>query len=163
MNKRPHFPLLAKVLTWLVLHLVILGLAFVGFVRWQLNLGLDSLLSGSAGERLAAFGDAALTRMVGLPPPDWHDVIAPLAKERNVTAAVFDPAGEAGFPIPVPPNVIERARSSMPPRRPGPPGPPGRRRGRRPRPGFRGPDFGRAAASTHESSLPFCRKAGRCS
>lgn len=128
MNKRPQFPLMAKVLIWLVLHLVILGLAFVGFVRWQLNLGLDSLLSGSAGERLAAFGDAAFTRMVGLPPPDWQDVIAPLAKERHVTAAVFDPAGGAGFPMPVPPNVVERARSSMPPRRPGPPP---------------GPDFGR--------------------
>jgi two-component system sensor histidine kinase CpxA len=143
MNKRPHFPLLAKVLTWLVLHLVILGLAFVGFVRWQLNLGLDSLLSGSAGERLADFGDAALSRMVGLAPSEWQDVITPLAKERNVTAAVFDPIGEAAFPIPVPPNVIERARTSLPPRRPGPPGfqgsqgPPGMRPGRPP-----GPDFG---------------------
>lgn len=130
MNTRPHFPLLAKVLAWLVLHLVILGLAFVGFVRWQLDLGLDSLLSGSAGERLAAFGDAALTRMVGMPPPDWHEAIAPLAKERNVTAAVFDPADGAAFPILIPPKVIERARSSMPPRpQPGPP----------PRPGFGAP------------------------
>lgn len=146
MNKRPHFPLLAKVLTWLVLHLVILGLAFVGFVRWQLNLGLDSLLSGSAGERLAAFGDAALTRMVGLAPPDWHDVIEPLAIERNVTAAVFDPAGGAAFPIPVPPNVIERARTSMPPRRPGPPRmgpghPPGPDFGEPPPPPMMQPEF----------------------
>jgi two-component system sensor histidine kinase CpxA len=124
MNKRPHFPLLAKVLILLVLHLVILGLTFVGFVRWQLNLGLDSLLSGSAGERLAVLGDAALSRMVGLAPSEWHDVIAPLAKERDVTAAVFDPMGDAVFPIPVPPNVIDRARASMPPKRPGPQGPP---------------------------------------
>lgn len=123
MKRRPHFPLLAKVMTWLVLHLVILGLAFVGFVRWQLNLGLDSLLSGSAGERLAAFGDTALTRMVGLAPPDWYNVIAPLAKERNVTAAVFDPTDGAAFPMPVPPNVMERTRSSMSPRRPGQPRP----------------------------------------
>lgn len=143
MNKRPQFPLLAKVLTLLVLHLVILGLAFVGFVRWQLNLGLDSLLSGSAGERLSAFGDTALARMVGRVPSEWHDVIEPLAKERHVTAAVFDPAGADAFPIPVPPNVIERARTSIPPRRPGPQGPegppghPGMRPGRPP-----GPDFG---------------------
>ena len=117
MNKRPHFPLLAKVLTLLVLHLVILGLAFVGFVRWQLNLGLDSLLSGSAGERLAAFGDVAITRMIELEPREWPDAITPLAKEHHVTAAVLDPAGGVGFPIPVPPNVMERARTSMPPRR----------------------------------------------
>jgi two-component system sensor histidine kinase CpxA len=135
MNTRPHFPLLARVLTWLVLHLVILGLAFVGFVRWQLNLGLDSLLSGSAGERLTAFGDAALTRMAGLPPPEWNDVITPLAKERKVTAAVLEPPGEQSFPIAVPPNVMERARTSIPPRRPGPP-----RMGRPDHPP--GPDFG---------------------
>lgn len=124
MNKRPRFPLLAKVLTWLVLHLVILGLAFVGFVRWQLNLGLDSLLSGSAGGRLEDFGDAALSTIVGLEPDQWHDAIKPLAENRNVTAAVFDPAGGVAYPIPVPPNVIERALSSMPPTRPGPQGPP---------------------------------------
>ena len=108
----------------------------MGFVRWQLNLGLDSLLSGSAGERLAALGDAAIARMAGLAPPDWHDAIAPLAKERNVTAAMFDPAKLAAFPIPVPPNVIERARTSMPTRRPGPPsmGP-----GHPPGPGFGDP------------------------
>jgi two-component system sensor histidine kinase CpxA len=149
MNKRPHFPLLAKVLVLLVLHLVILGLAFVGFVRWQLNLGLDSLLSGSAGERLAVFGDAALSRMVGLAPSEWHDVIAPLAKERDVTAAVFDPMGDALFPIPVPRNVIERARASMPMRRHGPQGPP---QGPQGHPGARfdpppEPDFGDPPAS----------------
>ncbi len=92
MKKHPQFPLLAKVLAWLVLHLVILGLAFLIFIRWQLDLGLDSLLSGSAGERLTTFGDAAQARMVGLPPHEWNDAIAPLASERNVTAAVFDPA-----------------------------------------------------------------------
>ncbi len=137
MTRRPHFNLLAKVLAWLILHLVILGLAFVGFLRWQLNLGLDSLLSGSAGERLAAFGDAAVTRMVGQPPSNWNDVVAPLAKERHVTAAVFDRVSEVTFPMPVPPNVMERARSSMPPRHPRPPGPPGMGPGHLP-----GPDFG---------------------
>ena len=42
-----RFPLLAKVLAWLSLHLAILGLSFFMFVRWQLGLGLDSLLSGA--------------------------------------------------------------------------------------------------------------------
>ena len=62
------FPLLAKVLGWLFLHLVILGLSFFLFVRWQLGLGLDSLLSGSAGERLRAFGDAVVAQIADLPP-----------------------------------------------------------------------------------------------
>lgn len=137
-----RFPLLAKVLGWLILHLAILGLSFFLFVRWQLGMGLDSLLSGSAGERLAAFGDSVVSQISGLPPRRWNDAIRPLAEERNVAAAVFDPAEPGGFPRPVPTNVRERARSSVPPQgmKPGPPGggpgrPPGPRfdpRGGRP-------------------------------
>jgi hypothetical protein len=112
---RPRYPLFAKVLAWLVLHLVILGLAFVVFVRWQLGLGLDSLLSGAAGERLAAFGDEALSRIVVMRPHEWNDVLTPLAKERDVAAAVFDAPGDPGFHGLIPPDVIDRARSSLPP------------------------------------------------
>lgn len=138
MKNHPQFPLLAKVLAWLILHLVVLGLAFLIFMRWQLGLGLDSLLSGSAGERLAAFGDEAQTRMLGLPPHKWNDAIAPYARERNVTAGVFDPEGKAGFAEPIPPNVIERAHSSMPPPQPGH-GPPRGGPGRPPRHDFDAP------------------------
>jgi two-component system sensor histidine kinase CpxA len=115
MKTRPRYPLFAKVLAWLVLHLVILGLAFVVFVRWQLGLGLDSLLSGAAGERLAAFGDEALSRIVEMRPHEWNDVLTPLAKERDVAAAVFDAPGDPGFHGLIPPDVIDRARSSLPP------------------------------------------------
>ena len=140
MTSRPRFPLLAKVLGWLILHLLILGLSFFLFVRWQLGLGLDSLLSGSAGERLGAFGDAVVTRIVELPPPQWNDAIQSLAKEKNVTAAVFDPMAIMDFPRPIPPNVLQRARSALPPQRM-PAGPSPRHRfdapgGRPPPPGF---------------------------
>jgi len=114
MKARPYFPLLAKVLGWLFLHLVIVALAFVGFVGWQLGLGLDSLLSGSAGERLEAFGDAALVKMRYLPPSGWNAAIAPLARERNVQAVIFDPLDPKGIPLDVPPNVLERSRTSIP-------------------------------------------------
>ena len=90
MKSGPYFPLLAKVLGWLLLHLVILALAFVGFVGWQLGLGLDSLLSGSAGERLQTFGEAAKEEMINLPPPQWNAAIKPLAEKRKVTAGIFD-------------------------------------------------------------------------
>ena len=80
MKTGPRFPLFAKVLVWLVLHLVILGLAFTVFVRWQLGLGLDSLLSGAAGERLAAFGDEAFQRVVDKRPHEWNAALAPLAE-----------------------------------------------------------------------------------
>lgn len=135
MTSRHRFPLLAKVLSWLVLHLLILGLSFFLFVRWQLGLGLDSLLSGSAGERLGAFGDSVVSRIMELPPRRWNDEIRSLAEDKKVTAAVFDPSGNAGFPRPVPPNVQERARLSIPPQRMDP-GPPGGGPGHPPRPRF---------------------------
>jgi two-component system, OmpR family, sensor histidine kinase CpxA len=123
MKTRPYIPLLAKVLGWLALHLTLLVLAFVGFVGWQLGLGLDSLLSGSAGERLKAFGDAAREEMLGLRPPEWNAAIAKLARERDLTAAIFNFENPAGYPVPVPKNVIERTRTAIPT----PPGPSERR------------------------------------
>lgn len=115
MKTRARFPLFARVLAWLVLHLVILGLAFVVFVRWQLGLGLDSLLSGAAGERLAAFGDESYERIADKRPHEWDDALTPLARKRDVVAAVFDAPGDADFPGLIPPDVLDRARSSLPP------------------------------------------------
>lgn len=115
MNRSPKFPLLLKALGWLCLHLVILGLAFFIFVRWQLGLGLDSLISGSAGERLASFGDSVVSRIVDLPPRRWNDGIRPLASEKGLAAAIFEPNNPGAFPVKVPANVVERARASIPP------------------------------------------------
>ena len=119
----PHFPLLAKVLGWLFLHLLILALAFVGFVGWQLGLGLDSLLSGSAGERLRTFGDAARDQIIDRPRPEWNGAIEPLARKKNVTAAIFDFVNPKAFPVTIPLNVLDRTKTALPPQ-----GPPGRRR-----------------------------------
>ena len=45
MTRRVRFPLMAKLLLWLLVHLAVLAGAFYLFVAWQLRLGLDSLLS----------------------------------------------------------------------------------------------------------------------
>lgn len=124
MKSGPYFPLLAKVLGWLLLHLVILALAFVGFVGWQLGLGLDSLLSGSAGERLQTFGEAAKEEMINLPPPLWNAAIKPLAEKRKVTAGIFDFANPKNFPVKIPRNVLARTKTAIPPSPFGPPGRP---------------------------------------
>lgn len=114
-------PLVAKVLGWLTLHLLALALAFAGFVGWQLGLGLESLLGGSAGDRLAEFGRTALEAMADTRPELWNEEIAPLAEARGVVAAVFRPGGDDDFPRSVPQNVRERAQEFL---RPPPPGPP---------------------------------------
>jgi hypothetical protein len=114
MKTRPYFPLLAKVLAWLFLHLLILALAFVAFVGWQLGLGLDSLLSGSAGDRLRDFGDATREKILYLKRSDWDAQIEPSAHDKNVRTMVFDPDPDAEFPFEIPENVIERCRNSVP-------------------------------------------------
>jgi len=115
MNSRWHASLLIKVLGWLCLHLLLLALAFAGFVNWQLGLGLDSLLSGAAGERLRAFGDASQAAMIGKTPGEWNQALLPLATAKNVTAAIFDPAFPQQFPRTIPANVIRRANGALPP------------------------------------------------
>jgi len=137
MKARPYFPLLAKVLGWLFLHLLVLGLVGVAFMGWQLGLGLDSLLSGSAGDRLRAFGDSVRGEVVSLPETKWNEEIAALAQERKVVAAVIEPGEWSVFPKKVPANVVERLKTAIPPQ----PGPPDRR-GRPPRGGKRGPGGG---------------------
>lgn len=112
-----RIPLLAKVLGWLSLHLALLGLAFFLFVHWQLGLGLDSLLSGSAGERLGAFGDSVVGQIAGLNVERWNGVIRPLAAERHVTAVVVDPRNPASFPPGLAHNVDARIQATPPPPR----------------------------------------------
>jgi len=129
MKSGPPFLLLAKVLAWLMLHLVILAFSFFLFVRWQLGMGLDSLIVGSAGERLMDFGDEVSLAIVKVPPRDWAEVIAPIAASRKVTAGVLEAGGEDELEMKVSPKVMARARAAMPPAR-NPAGPPGRGRGR---------------------------------
>lgn len=139
MKRFSGFPLLAKVLCWLILHLFILGFAFFVFVRWQLGLGLDSLLSGSAGERLGVFGDAIVERVAEFPPHRWSEQIKPLADAKHVTALIMLPPDDEAQPLDIPPNILERARSFMPPPRPEPQPPPRDHR-RPPRSDFGPPD-----------------------
>ncbi len=124
MKARPHFPLLAKVLAWLLLHLMVLVLVFFLFLRWQLGLGLESLLSGSAGDRLRSFGEAAREEMIPLNRQRWNAGIEPLAREKKVIAGVFDFKNPQNFPARVPPNILERILTNQPPPpRRGPPPP----------------------------------------
>ena len=115
MKSALHASLLVKVLGWLFLHLLILVLAFAAFVAWQLGLGLDSLLSGAAGERLRAFGEVVHEEIIGRPAEEWNQVILPLATARHVTAAIYDPAHPGQFHLTIPANVLRRLERTLPP------------------------------------------------
>jgi len=116
MKRVSHFPLMAKVLGWLVLHLIILALAFTGFVRWQLHLGLNSLLSGAAGERIKGFAQDVAQQIIDLPPPEWDQAMAPLAREKGVKAHLYDDVRSNKIAAELPANVMAQIRATMPPR-----------------------------------------------
>jgi hypothetical protein len=88
MKPRFRIPLLAKMLGWLLLHMLLLTLLFGGFVAWQLRLGLDSLLSGSTGERLRSFGEV-IARDLREAGPAAHGLVldAEAAAPRRATGA----------------------------------------------------------------------------
>jgi two-component system sensor histidine kinase CpxA len=148
------FPLLAKVLGWLMLHLLVLSLAFAGFVAWQFRLGLDSLLSGAAGDHLRSFGEGLAVELTQSPESAWPRILQEAGKQRGLQVGLHDfnrfpptadlasgpppipsprPQGPLMRNIPIPPpNVDQRIRgivpqplSNLPHGRPQhPPGPP---------------------------------------
>lgn len=131
MTGRPRFPLMGKMLLWLVVHLCVLAAAFFLFVSWQLRLGLDSLLSGTAGERIRKVGDQVAADLRTEPRGEWPAVL-----ERHGEALGLDLFAEAGpdrwaglGELEIPDNVRRRIESlRRPGMRPpgGPPRPPGR-------------------------------------
>lgn len=134
MKKSVRSSLLVKALGWLVLHLVVLALGFFVFVRWQLGMGLDSLLSGAAGERLRYFGESVRGDMLGSPPEEWNAAVLKRGEDLQVVAGIFDPDQVKRFPRTIPRNVLDRAVAALPHATDGAPGerrgaPPWSRRG----------------------------------
>ena len=75
MKQRVRFPLMAKMLLWLCVHLGVIAAAFFIFVAWQLRLGLDSLLSGTAGERLKNLGEEISGDLRSSPRQNWPEIL----------------------------------------------------------------------------------------
>lgn len=135
MKRRVRFPLLAKMLLWLLVHLGVLAGAFYLFVAWQLRLGLDSLLSGAAGERLKNVGEEIAADLRGLSRSDWPGILDRHAGELGVDLQLR--LGRDTWLVRplngLPANVEERIKAPprplpAPPRgpaRPPLPGPPG--------------------------------------
>ncbi len=111
---------MAKVATWLALHLLALAAAFAVFVAWQLRLGLDSLLSGATGERLESLGREISGSLTGTPQHEWEGIITGKVSRYGLqgyfrTERDLGPEAE-GTGIPA--EIIERARKELPPPKP---------------------------------------------
>jgi two-component system sensor histidine kinase CpxA len=164
-SSRARFPLMAKMLVWLLVHLIVLGGGFALFVAWELRLGLDSLLSGTAGDRLKNFGESVAIELRASPENDWPRLL----HERGASAGLQLSLRGESMPIPIgdltpiPGNVSDRLEET---RRNGP-GPAGRRpppgRGNRPPPGpSQGPpDDGPPEDGAPDDGPPEDRQEGR--
>ena len=135
MKPKRRFPLLAKVAGWLAVHLLVLAAAFAVFVGWQLQLGLDSLLTGATGERLESLGTAISSELAEADEAEWPEIIANRISPYGLEGFIrmereMRPDFEEAE---IPRDVVDRAKEELPPPQksngPRPPGPPPRGKG----------------------------------
>src|SRR5258708_40150063 len=87
------FPLSAKILTWLFLNLLFLGIVAVFVVQGQFRFGLDSLLTGRAGERLQALSKTIASELGERPRDEWPSVLKRYADAYQVQLGLVRNAG----------------------------------------------------------------------
>jgi two-component system sensor histidine kinase CpxA len=117
-------PLYAKILFWFFLNLVFLGVIFLVVARVQFRFGLDSLISGPAGQHIDDVIQLMTLELRDSPADEWDAVLAGDGEKYNVKFYLFRGKDEAvGGKVDLPTEVREK----MPDRHPGP---------------RRGPDFG---------------------
>jgi two-component system, OmpR family, sensor histidine kinase CpxA len=151
-----RFPLYARILLWLGLNLGMLLAAFVLLLVSQGQIGLDKLLSGSAGARLDALANVMLAELSERPRQDWKAVLDRFGQAYGVQFLVFraDATQLAGETEILPPKVRDLVTGSpLPgPEPAGRPGPGHRERG------FRPPREGRLPDPHGEDTLRAERK-----
>ncbi|MEP4077001.1 sensor histidine kinase [Haloferula sp.] len=122
MSEKPRFPLLVKMLMWLLIHFAVLAGAFAIFVSWQLQLGLDSVLSGAAGDRLKTLGDAVASDLKASNRSEWPEIIDRHVEPYGLDAMLILPRRiEAmGDTLDLPEDVDELLQEADSVRRPRP-------------------------------------------
>lgn len=120
---RLKLPLYGKILAWFALNLAVLALLLVFFLKAQFRLGLDWMLSGEPGDRIAAMGDRVTQEFSRVPESEWTARLTALGEESGVRFALFDGQAQQVFggaldmPQEVKPRLIDRrAPSDRPPR-----------------------------------------------
>ncbi|WP_395752295.1 sensor histidine kinase [Prosthecobacter sp.] len=123
---RPRLPLYLKILLWFGVNLLALALLLFGFLSMQFRMSLDWMLSGEAGERIAAIGDNVTFELSSLPEKEWPEALKRYEVQHDVTFALFSSSGAQvmGTAVQVPPGVVPKLIDKRgpgdhpPPRRP---------------------------------------------
>ena len=135
---RMALPLSAKILAWLFVNLLLLAIVAAFVVHGQFRFGLDSLLTGRAGERLQALSEVVVAELNASPRSRWPAVVKRFADAYQIQMAVVrnDGSRVAGEISEVPPEVRGKlvqplprdlGRPGAPPPERRPDGPPGER------------------------------------
>ena len=125
---RLKLPLYGKILSWFALNLAVLALLFVFFLQAQFKLGLDWMLSGEPGDRIAAIGESVTFEFSRLSETMWSARLNEYDQKHGVTCGLFDGRGLQVFgnaitpPAAVLPKLIDRRPpgEGAPRRAPGP-------------------------------------------
>lgn len=111
-------PLYAKILVWFFLNLLLLAVGFWVVVRPEVR--LETLVAGSAGDRLQGVADLIFAELRDRPASSWDETLERFGAAHGIAFAAADESGRrlAGPDLAMPPEVIDR----LPHRGPG--GPP---------------------------------------
>ncbi len=123
---RLRAPLYAKIGGWLLANLLLVALLLGVFVEVQYRLGLDSLLAGHAGDRVAAVAGVIAAELRTNDREKWDAVLAPFSESYEVRFSLYTDNGMhlAGDGTELPPPVRARLLEASPHREPHPPRPP---------------------------------------
>ncbi len=115
--------LYTRILLWLLVNVVVLGVVFTLVLQWQFREGLQGVLGGIAGDRLQAIGQEMHDTLSDRPRDQWETVLKALATEHDVKVSLVDAVGHIimGDQIAVPARLAQQL-SDMDPRRPRGPG-----------------------------------------
>jgi two-component system sensor histidine kinase CpxA len=111
---RIRLPLYGKILSWFALNLAVLALLFFFFLKAQFRLGLDWMLSGEPGDRIAAIGETITFEFSRLAESEWPDRLTDYDQKHGVTFGLFNNQGQQVFgknitpPAGVMPRLIDR-------------------------------------------------------
>ena len=84
---RMSFPLPAKILACFFVNLVLLGFVAVYVAQGQFRFGLDSLLTGSSGERIQVLSNLVVSGLKGHKRSEWQAILKGIADAYTVQIA----------------------------------------------------------------------------
>ncbi len=126
--------LYTRILLWLLVNVVVLGVVFVLVLKWQFAEGLQGALGGIAGDRLQVIGQAVYEDLGNQPRGQWDELLKSRGRPygAKVTLVTIPERVMMGDVITVPTDLKKIIREMNPPERRGdqgrPPPPPGQGR-----------------------------------